>query len=170
MQMARSLFAIFKLCPGKIDNCLVYNMHRESTSILKDSAATKSKSYTCLVKLSRPVSIIKIQQFSGTENIPVKQRNPTRVPRRADLVRDKMIEKISVRPETESDALETDLIRVHVKTSAGTYVKEFVHGDDGRTVPCLATLLDVDSAACLELDVLEVHLDWPRSLLRKSIE
>lgn len=99
----------------------------------------------------------------------MKQRNPTRVPRRADLVRDKMIEKITLRPENEtcSDS-EIDLLRVHVKTSAGTYVKEFVHGDDGRTVPCLATLLDVNSAACLELDVLEVHLDWPPSLLNAT--
>ena len=131
---------------------------------MKDSVSTKSKSYTCLVKLSNPVSLDKVQSFSGQENIALKQRNPTRVPRRADLVRDKMVERIVVRPQDPATENETDLLRVELKTSAGTYVKEFVHGDQGRTEPSLKSLFDVDEAQCLELDVLEVHLDWPSSL------
>lgn len=30
---------------------------------------------------------------------------------------------------------------LHLVTSAGTYVKEFVHGDLGRTIPSIGTLL-----------------------------
>jgi hypothetical protein len=56
------------------------------------------------------------------------------------------------------------LIRVDLTTSAGTYVKEFVHGDDGRTVPSLKELLGVKDAAVETLDVTKVHLDWPPSL------
>ena len=38
---------------------------------------------------------------------------------------------------------------------AGLYIKELVSGDDGRTVPSLASVLGVP-ARVLELDVIEV--------------
>ena len=51
-----------------------------------------------------------------------------------------------------------------LKTQAGTYIKEFVHGDFNRTVPNLCVLLDrpVDIVA---LDVDAVELDWPPALV-----
>ena len=33
------------------------------------------------------------------------------------------------------------LFILHLSTSAGTYVKEFVHGDFGRTIPNLSSIL-----------------------------
>ena len=58
--------------------------------------------------------------------------------------------------------------RLRLTTQAGTYVKEFVHGDFGRTKPNLTMMLNrfVD---ILELDVLvSVHhaADSPLTLLR----
>ena len=52
------------------------------------------------------------------------------------------------------------LFLLKLATQAGTYVKEFVHGDFDRTVPNLANILgcDVDIIA---LDVEEIVLDWP---------
>lgn len=52
---------------------------------------------------------------------------------------------------------------LRLKTQAGTYVKEFVHGDFNRTVPNLCILLGrpVDIVA---LDVDAVELDWPPAL------
>ena len=52
---------------------------------------------------------------------------------------------------------------VHVKEFIFQYVKEFIHGDFGRTVPCVADLMglcpnDVD---IIELDVEDIDLDWP---------
>lgn len=47
---------------------------------------------------------------------------------------------------------------LHLRTSAGMYVKEFVHGDFGRTVPSVGSLLGCD-ADLLLLDVMDVHLD-----------
>lgn len=44
---------------------------------------------------------------------------------------------------------------------AGTYIKEFVHGDEGRTQPNLGSFLGFeDSAEILQLDVLEIHMDF----------
>ena len=40
------------------------------------------------------------------------------------------------------------------------YVKEFVHGDLGRTRPNVGSLLGC-TADILQLDVEEVHVDWP---------
>lgn len=44
-------------------------------------------------------------------------------------------------------------------TSAGTYIKEFVHSDEGRTEPSVGTLLGC-KADILSLDVLEIVMDW----------
>ena len=44
---------------------------------------------------------------------------------------------------------------------AGTYIKEFVHSDEGRTVPNLGSLLGCqEPAQILELDVLEIHMPF----------
>ena len=44
---------------------------------------------------------------------------------------------------------------------AGTYIKEFVHSDEGRTQPHLASLLGLGtSAAILQLDVNQIHIDF----------
>lgn len=45
------------------------------------------------------------------------------------------------------------------QTSAGTYIKEFVHGDFGRTQPNVGSLLGC-TATITQLDVMDVHLDF----------
>jgi tRNA pseudouridine synthase 10 len=132
---------------------------KEDTKVLKDSASSKSKSYQCKVELANPVKVETLSQISEMTNIELKQRNPTRVPRRADLVRDKLIEWIRVSPIEVLDGLAKSL-HVEMKTSAGTYVKEFIHGDEGRTIPSFSSLVGCE-AKCVQLDVLEIHLDWP---------
>jgi hypothetical protein len=45
------------------------------------------------------------------------------------------------------------------------YIKEFVHGDFGRTSPSLGSLLGTCGRVdILSLDVVEVGLEWPPSL------
>jgi len=79
------------------------------------------------------------------------QRTPSRVAhRRADLIRERWI-------EVESFELQEDgNLRVQLLTEHGTYVKEFVSGEDGRTDPCLGGLLGGITCGCLELDVLDI--------------
>jgi tRNA pseudouridine synthase 10 len=72
-------------------------------------------------------------------------------------VRDKVIEEISITHLNDP----ITRIRVDMQTSAGTYVKEFISGDEGRTVPCLWGLLGCSGARCVVLDVVEVCLEWP---------
>ncbi|CAK9294087.1 unnamed protein product [Gordionus sp. m RMFG-2023] len=46
---------------------------------------------------------------------------------------------------------------------AGFYVKEFIHGDFGRTKPSLTSIFG-QQIHILELDVTQIHLNWPPSL------
>ncbi|KAI9190849.1 uncharacterized protein BJ171DRAFT_489154 [Polychytrium aggregatum] len=152
---------------GKVSVRDLQVVSKDSTNIMKDSVDTKSKSYSCIVELAEPVTKQAIlDKLHDKSNIEVQQRNPTRVPRRADLVRNKCVEHLSVEfldpSGTDSvDAQEVTKFRANMKTSAGTYVKEFISGDDGRTTPCVATLLGVSAAVCQQLDVTRIHLDWP---------
>ncbi|CAK0906489.1 unnamed protein product, partial [Prorocentrum cordatum] len=79
------------------------------------------------------------------------QRTPSRVEhRRADLVRDR---KILALGPLVSDGDEVELT---IKAQSGTYIKEFVHGDEGRTVPSVAAVLG-RPCRVVWLDVTEIH-------------
>ncbi len=81
----------------------------------------------------------------------IAQRTPTRVAhRRSDRVRTRRI--VSARVVEAGEGRFT----IELRTEAGTYVKEWVEGDDGRTVPSLSSLLGVPLEVEF-LDVLEVH-------------
>jgi Predicted pseudouridylate synthase len=57
--------------------------------------------------------------------------------RRADLNRERYIVYV-VR-----DDFQEDRMTLRLRTESGTYVKEFVHGDEGRTEPNLSEMLGV---------------------------
>ena len=63
---------------------------------------------------------------------------------------DRVISLLSLQPEANT-----------VRGQAGTYIKEFVHSDEDRTVPNLGSLLGCQEPAhILELDVLEIHMPF----------
>lgn len=49
-----------------------------------------------------------------------------------------------------------NIILLQVLASAGTYIKELVHGDLGRTVPSVGTILNKE-VDILQLDVTQVY-------------
>jgi tRNA pseudouridine synthase 10 len=55
----------------------------------------------------------------------------------------------------ETEYVNSRFFILRLTTSAGTYVKEFVHGDMGRTEPNVGMLLGCD-ADILQLDVADV--------------
>jgi tRNA pseudouridine synthase 10 len=82
---------------------------------------------------------------------PIAQRTPSRVVhRRADTLRHRSVRR------AELLRVEGDLAEIRVTAEAGTYIKELVHGDQGRTEPSLAERLGV-ACEVLELDVEEIH-------------
>ena len=122
----------------------------------QDVLAVKSdradKTYRVLVRFAAPVEEAKLKkELSILEAQPIAQRTPTRVVhRRADTTRHRSVKRAEV--------LSTDgaVAELRVTAEAGSYIKELVHGDQGRTKPSLADQLGV-ACEVLELDVLDVH-------------
>lgn len=58
-----------------------------------------------------------------------------------------------------------NVVILDIVTQAGTYVKELVHGEFGRTEPSITSLIgtEIDIVA---LDVMNIELDFPKSLQR----
>ena len=117
---------------------------------LKEDRAAKT--YRVLLRMAPPVEEAKLK---GTLPVlvgePIAQRTPGRVVhRRADTIRARRL------LSAEVVGVEGDRAELRVTAEAGTYIKEWVHGDGGRTRPSLAERL---GAACevLELDVLDIH-------------
>lgn len=96
-----------------------------------------------------------IEKLSG---VILAQRTPERVAhRRADLIRRRTVYETS-KPliETMEDGVRE--VEFTLRCESGTYVKETVHGDGGRTQPSLSSLI---KAKCevLWLDVGDIHAD-----------
>ncbi|MFA6951529.1 MAG: tRNA pseudouridine(54/55) synthase Pus10 [Candidatus Methanomethylophilaceae archaeon] len=106
------------------------------------------KTYHVKVKAQGKVNKERVIEVSlAFKNVHIDQRTPQRVEhRRADLVRHRTIHWV------EAEVTGDDTFELTLKTESGTYVKEFVSGDDGRTnpnfsealgIPCKVETLDV---------------------------
>jgi tRNA pseudouridine synthase 10 len=95
-------------------------------------------------------------QLTGTT---LDQRTPDRVAhRRADLVRKRRLHKVTVEAMPASPG-ERFSLRVHAES--GTYIKEMVSGDEGRTAPSFASLAGIPAKVEF-LDVVAILDDRPK--------
>ena len=135
-----------------------------------------SKTYAMTVRFAEPVGETELDDAcEALVGETVEQRTPRRVDhRRADLVRTREvyaadgtldtdtvesagdgggdIESESTGNDIETVESEARRATIEVHGAGGLYVKELVHGDDGRTDPSLAGLLGVD----IEVEALDV--------------
>jgi len=129
---------------------------REALQAVKDGEEAKRKSYAALCWLSRPLAPADFEALSSAAPLTVAQDTPVRVlHRRAARVRDKTIYQLSGAPVPGRP----QYLTLTMTTQAGTYIKEFVHGDFGRTRPSLGDLLGGCRAEILQLDVTDVHME-----------
>lgn len=139
----------------------------EDTNIIKEGEETKTKRYRALVWLSEPLTDELIERINkvGSEPFVIKQTTPVRVfQRRSAAIRPRTIHTSTIqrlKPNVDLSSPEACFGVVKLHTQAGTYIKEYVHGDLGRTLPNLATVGGIHSADLLELDVMDVDLVWP---------
>lgn len=70
--------------------------------------------------------------------------------RRSQLVRQKVVHRV------KADLINAHYFKLLVLASAGTYIKELVHGDLGRTEPSIGSLLETE-CDILQLDVTNVY-------------
>ena len=148
--------AYLKVCFA-INWLLVQVLSKNDIKKLKEGEEEKRKGYTALCVTSDKVDTEKLSELASLKDLKLEQLTPIRVlHRRANAVRIKTIHEMSF----TTDGLPPNMFKVNLITSAGAYVKEFVHGDFNRTKPSLKTLLGVDTDI-LALDVMEVFLPWP---------
>ncbi|GAB6021556.1 Putative tRNA pseudouridine synthase Pus10 [Chamberlinius hualienensis] len=131
---------------------------KADTSKLKEGEEEKKKSYSAVCYSVEPLTVEDMQKLSQITDLVLYQKSPIRVlHRRSAAIREKMIHSMSAK------IIDQHHFRMQLWTQAGTYVKEFVHGDFGRTKPNVSSLLQ-KTVDIVELDVESIDLDWPPQL------
>ncbi|CAG8434886.1 12898_t:CDS:10 [Ambispora gerdemannii] len=132
---------------------------------IKQGEDNKTKTYSALVCISKQITpeiLDSINKYKTT-GLTINQKTPIRVlQRRTNMVRQRQIYEIEAR------ALEGQFMVVGLVTAPGTYIKEFIHGDLGKTSPNLSSIIGC-TADILELDVLNVDLEWPPPPISNTI-
>lgn len=153
---------------------------KNDLTLLKSGEESKTKVYEALcIKLShseydkvenqdQPVTVSQkdidnINSYTnvtdGSCRVLLQQKTPIRVLHRRSLhTRPRKIIDVEARLVPGRP----QLFVVHLRTEAGTYIKEWVHGDLGRTKPSLVDAIKAQ-VDILALDVCAVELDWPKS-------
>ena len=123
----------------------------DSEEVVKIKSARHNKSYRVKIAFSAPVDEENFKEVVvSLGGISIAQRTPQRVShRRADKERIRTVEKLEAELLSPTEAV------IDITAEAGTYIKEFVHSDDGRTVPSIAGKLGV-KCEVKTLDVLEI--------------
>ena len=113
-------------------------------------ASTGDKEYKAIVKLDRPIEKRELQRLKGLIG-KIKQRTPERVAhRRADLVRERLVKSLKTK------FIDKKTFEMRVRTNAGTYIKELISGDNGRSSPSVSEILN-KNAVCKQLDVMWIE-------------
>lgn len=123
---------------------------RDKIVEIKEAAADKT--YKVKVEHSSKVDRAKYKKaLHSLKGTKISQRTPHRVShRRSDKTRIRELKDIYL------ENLEDEISEIVMRCESGMYVKEMVHGDDGRTEPNLTEKLGV-GCDVLELDVIKVH-------------
>ncbi|MEM0448882.1 MAG: tRNA pseudouridine(54/55) synthase Pus10 [Methanomassiliicoccales archaeon] len=113
--------------------------------------AIPDKEYRVRVQFESKVNKEQLDEVvQSLKRIRITQQTPARVAhRRADLAREREIKGLVLEEFDGSSAT------FRLRTEAGTYVKEFIHGDSGRTIPSLAERLGIPCSVEW-LDVIEI--------------
>ncbi len=124
---------------------------KSSVRELKVASESGEKTYTGVIRVQSEVTRSRVEDVAKQmRGIVLQQATPFRVlSRRANLRRMKHI--ISV----DLNLLEPRTLGFVVKCQGGTYIKEFISGDDGRTNPSIAGALHTP-AVCIELCLMDV--------------
>jgi tRNA pseudouridine synthase 10 len=137
---------------GKVEVRELRRVDRDAVERVKSTDA--SKRYRARVSFDGEVTGDELDGALETVAGTVEQRTPERVERRrADRVRER-----EVYDATGEVGADGDEATVELHTEGGTYVKELVSGDAGRTHPSLAGELGV-GATVEALDVLAVEAE-----------
>jgi tRNA pseudouridine synthase 10 len=110
------------------------------------------KTYRAWIESDSPLTKEDAQKLLSFDFV-LEQRTPERVAhRRADKIRMRRAKIVSAK-------LEGSAIAVDVYADAGTYIKELIHSDSGRTKPSVSSFLE-KQCRCAGLDVIGIEDDF----------
>lgn len=117
-------------------------------------AAASDKVYHVHVKAEGKVNKEELVKVAlSFKDVNIDQRTPRRVEhRRADLVRKRKIHWC------QAEWVSDDSFDLELETDSGTYVKEFVSGDEGRSIPSFSERLGIQCKV-ETLDVLAIKFE-----------
>lgn len=108
------------------------------------------KEYMAEVEFDREISRDEMKKIESLNGKTLNQQTPLRVMhRRADLTRNRKIKKIKIISSEKNKAT------IEVLAEAGTYIKELISGDEGRTEPSISQILKCKSH-CTKLTVTKI--------------
>jgi tRNA pseudouridine synthase 10 len=138
---------------NKSDSVKVKDLEYSCEKRVKEIKSAKlDKTYRATVSIQEHIQKEQIEsaleELSGSN---VYQRTPQRVlHRRSDIVRIRRVKSAELLDFNPGS------VKIAFKTESGTYIKELVNGDKGRTVPNLASLLNCECRVD-HLDVISIE-------------
>ncbi|MFX1577849.1 MAG: tRNA pseudouridine(54/55) synthase Pus10, partial [Promethearchaeota archaeon] len=144
---------INKSTKGKVKVTNLRFANKEVVQRLKSTATLSKKVYKAIMHVEAPIAqdtLKKLQELPLP--IQIHQRTPQRVShRRSDRVRKKRVDAVEI------VAIDPKTFELTITCQGGLYVKEFISGDEGRTIPSISEILDTP-AECTQLDVIDVAI------------
>ncbi|MFT4892827.1 MAG: tRNA pseudouridine synthase 10 [Candidatus Nanohaloarchaea archaeon] len=122
--------------------------HKDKAADIKQKHADKE--YRAIIETEDEITAEDLENISEVVGT-VKQDTPERVEhRRADKTREREVYEVSWEKTGDKE------FELEVKAEAGTYIKELIHGDEGRTQPNISDLIGTQ-AECVQLDVIWIE-------------
>ena len=145
--------AINEQAQGKVEVLSLSFASKDHVKRLKKGEGS-TKVYKVFIDFDRDVSDEELEVVAKTLNkASIRQQTPLRVlHRRADLTREKYIY------EAHLKRLAPNRAEMKIRCQGGLYIKELVSGDEGRTTPSVASIINAE-AKPLKLDVLNVIME-----------
>ena len=111
--------------------------------------ADHDKTYRAIVTFEKPVS--NLERLRILKGRVIEQRTPIRVlRRRSDKIRKRVVKDLKYK------LLGKKKVEFIIRAQAGLYIKELITGDEGRTKPSIAEILQ-NVPRKIELDVIKIH-------------
>jgi len=159
LNLSRMMDRVNNSASGRVAVMDLRYARREDVAKIKSAKAEKT--YLAEVEFEKPVDPERLKEVEKelTGRV-ILQRTPNRVShRRADIERERKVININSKVPDEQHAAFT------IRGESGLYIKELIHGDEGRTQPSISEILGI-KCRVISLDVLSVHYDENLSMGR----
>jgi tRNA pseudouridine synthase 10 len=125
--------------------------YSDKDEVIRIKKSSFNKTYRVIFKSEKPINSEKLKKaIQALRDSKIRQFTPSRVAhRRANMVREKYIYTCNL------ESIDGSMAILTLETESGTYIKELVSGDDGRTEPSISELIGVPCKVT-ELDVIEI--------------